>query len=54
MDGSKQVKGLDFTEIFAPVVKYSTLRIMLAIAAAHDMRVHQLDVENAFDLLWIT
>ena len=40
--------GIDYTESFAPVVKYITLRIFLAIAAVHDMCVHQLDVERAF------
>ena len=48
VDGSRQVHGIDYTESFAPVVKYITLRIFLAIAAVHDMYVHQLDVESAF------
>jgi hypothetical protein len=39
----------DYSESFAPVVKYTTLRIFLAISAAsYNMRVHQLDVESAF------
>jgi hypothetical protein len=48
VDGSRQVQGVDVQETFAPVVKYNTLRIFLAIAAVHDMHIHQLDVENAF------
>jgi hypothetical protein len=48
VDGSKQVHGLDYSESFSPVVKYTTLRIFLAISAAYSMRVHQLDVESAF------
>jgi hypothetical protein len=48
VDGSKQVHGLDYSESFALVVKYTTLRIFLAISASYNMRVHQLDVESAF------
>jgi hypothetical protein len=48
VDGSKQVQGVDVEETFAPVVKYNTLRIFLAISAVHKMQVHQVDVENAF------
>ena len=39
---------IDYTKSFAPVVKYITLRIFLAIAAVYDMYVHQPDVESAF------
>jgi hypothetical protein len=48
VDGSKQVSGIDYKDCFAPVVKYTTLRIFLAIAAVYSMQVHQLDVESAF------
>ena len=48
VDGSRQVHGIDYTESFAPVVKYITLRIFLAVTTVHDMYVHQLDVESAF------
>ena len=40
VDGSKQVSGIDYTASFAPVVKYTTLRIFLAIAAVYNMQVH--------------
>ena len=35
-DGNTQRYGVDFNRIFSTVAKLSTLRIMLAIAAAHD------------------
>jgi hypothetical protein len=47
-DGSNQVSGIYYTDSFAPVVKYTTLRIFLAIAAVYSMQVQQLDVESAF------
>jgi hypothetical protein len=48
VDGSKQKSGIDYSESFAPVIRYTTLRIFLAICAVHHMSVHQLDVETAF------
>ena len=48
VDGSKPVSGIDYTDNFAPVVKHTTVRKFLAIAAVHSMCVHQLDVESAF------
>jgi hypothetical protein len=50
VDGCKQVSRIDYKYSFAPVVKYNTLRIFLAIAAVYSMQVHQLDVESAFIL----
>ena len=37
VDGSKQVSGIDYTDNFAPVVKHTTVRMFLAIAAIHSM-----------------
>lgn len=48
VDGSKQQEGIDFKERFAPVIRYNTLRLLLAISAVHHMSIYQLDVENAF------
>ena len=46
--GFRQREGVDFQEVFAPVSKYSTLRALLAIAAANDMELQQLDITTAF------
>ena len=46
--GYSQLYGIDFTETFAPVVRFSSLRAILAIAAAKDYEIHQMDVKTAF------
>ncbi|CAM8929056.1 unnamed protein product [Rhodiola kirilowii] len=46
--GFMQKKGVDYTEIFSPVVKYKTIRVMLPFAASFDLESEQLDVTTAF------
>lgn len=46
--GFTQCPGLDFHETFNPVVKPTTIRIVLSIAIQNNWKVQQLDVNNAF------
>jgi hypothetical protein len=46
--GYSQIHGLDYKEIYAPVVRGESLRLMLAIVASRDMELHQMDVVTAF------
>jgi hypothetical protein len=46
--GYSQVFGLDYTETYAPVAKNYSLRLILAIAAAKNLEMIQLDVKTAF------
>ncbi|MCO5580339.1 hypothetical protein L7F22_034205 [Adiantum nelumboides] len=46
--GYKQKHGVDFDEIFSPVVKLTTLWIVLALVAALGMDLRQMDVKTAF------
>ena len=47
VNDSQQHKGIDYSDTFAPVVKYTTFRLFVAIYAIFKMRIHQLDVKNA-------
>jgi hypothetical protein len=46
--GFAQREGVDYHETFAPVLHYKTLRVVLALVAAEDYELQQLDVETAF------
>lgn len=46
--GFMQREGVDFEDVFAPVSRHATLRAFLAMVAAADMELHQLDVKTAF------
>ena len=41
-------KGIDFDEIFSPVVKMSSIRVVLILTASLDLELEQLDVKTAF------
>ncbi|KAH9755120.1 hypothetical protein KPL71_015668 [Citrus sinensis] len=46
--GYAQKEGIDFNEIFSPVVRLTTVRVVLAMCATFDLHLEQLDVKTAF------
>lgn len=46
--GFMQRQGIDFTETFAPVVRYDSLRALLAMVVEEDLELLQFDVQTAF------
>lgn len=46
--GDQQREGIDFDEVFAPVVRLETIHTFLASSVARGMHVHQLDVVTAY------
>ena len=41
-------KPEDYSAIFAPVIKFTTIRMLLALACKFNLEVHQMDVGNAY------
>ena len=48
MKGYSQRQGIDFDEVFAPVVRFESIRILIAIAAQEGWTLNHLDVKSAF------
>jgi hypothetical protein len=46
--GYSQCPGFDFKETFAPTVCYSTIRIVLALAALEDLELRSIDISHAY------
>jgi hypothetical protein len=48
IQGNRQIYGIDFSETFAPVVRYASFRIVVAIAGMRGMISEHMDVDTAF------
>ncbi|KZV32403.1 hypothetical protein F511_03686 [Dorcoceras hygrometricum] len=46
--GYSQQQGIDFTEVFAPVARMDTVRMIVALAACRGWEIFQLDVKSVF------
>jgi hypothetical protein len=46
--GFKQRYGIDYEDIFSPVVKAATICLILSLAVSDGWSLRQLDVQNAF------
>ena len=48
IQGFRQKPGIDYFDTYAPVARISTIRLLIALAAIHNLVVHQMDVKTAF------
>ena len=46
--GYKQKEGLDYFDTYSQLTRISSIRILIAIAAIHNLEIHQMDVKTAF------
>jgi hypothetical protein len=46
--GYTQVEGLDFEKTYAPIARLEAIRILLAYACTHNIKLYQMNVKSAF------
>jgi hypothetical protein len=46
--GFSQKEGVDYDETFTPVARYTSIRVVISIAAEMGWRIHQMDVKTTF------
>ena len=46
--GYSQVSGIDFGDIFSPVAKVTSIRLLLSVVVSFDFEVEQMDVKTTF------
>ena len=46
--GYSQRHGINYDEVFSPVVRHTSIRVVLALVAHQDLELEQLDVKTAF------
>lgn len=46
--GFAQRRGVDYEETFSPVVRYSSIRYLISLAAEHNLDIDQMDAVSAF------
>lgn len=46
--GYAQRRGVDFDEVFAPVARMESMRVLIALATHAGWRVHHMDIKSVF------
>ena len=46
--GCTQRFGVDYEETFSPVVRFESIRMLMALGVQHNLQLHQMDVSTAF------
>ncbi|GKB43455.1 zinc finger, CCHC-type containing protein [Tanacetum coccineum] len=48
IQGLRQKEGIDYFDTYAPVARITTIRLFFALAAIHNLVIHQMDVKTTF------
>jgi hypothetical protein len=48
VQGFRQIEGIDYNDVYAPVARLEAIRIFLAYASFRKFKVYQMDVKSAF------
>ena len=46
--GFSQKKGIDYEEKFAPVARYTSIKLVLSLVVVMKWKIHQMDVKTSF------
>lgn len=46
--GFSKKKGVDYHKVFSPIVKHTSIRLILSVAILYDMKVEQMHVTTTF------
>jgi hypothetical protein len=46
--GYFQVEGVNFSEIFSPLVKITSIRVLMSLAATFNLEIEHMDVKTTF------
>jgi hypothetical protein len=46
--GFSQKEGVDYKETFAPVARYTSIRMVISLASVMKWKIHQMDVKTTF------
>jgi len=46
--GFTQVEGIDYKETFSPVMRFASIRLLLALVSHLDLELFEMDVKTAF------
>ncbi|KAL0437598.1 UNVERIFIED_CONTAM: Autophagy-related protein 18a, partial [Sesamum radiatum] len=46
--GFKQKEGIDYFDIYSPIARLTTIRVLIAVASVYSLLIHQMDVKTAF------
>ncbi|GJX24407.1 zinc finger, CCHC-type containing protein [Tanacetum coccineum] len=48
IQGFRQKEWIDYFDTYAPVVRITTIRLLLALAGVHNLVIHQMDIKTTF------
>ena len=46
--GYRQKEGLDYFDTYSPVTRITSIWMLIALAAVHGLKIHQMDVKTTF------
>jgi len=46
--GFTQIEGIDYEETFSPVVRFASIRLLIAMVAHFDLKLFQMDIKMTF------